>query len=61
MIAARLELALRKLESKGKIDVRADERASEKRKPKSGGIVYNESGARVVPQTRASRRWGFGR
>jgi hypothetical protein len=65
LIAARLELALRKLESKGEIESAPMSAGNFPKsnfcRRKAAAMCTTRASARVVPQTRASRRWGFGR
>jgi len=65
LIAARLELALRKLESKGEIESAPMSAGNFPKsnfcRRKAAALCTTRASARVVPQTRASRRWGFGR
>ena len=65
LIAARLELALRKLESKGEIESAPMSAGNFPKsnfcRRKAPPLCTTRASARVVPQTRASRRWGFGR
>ena len=65
LIAARLELALRKLGSKGEIESAPMSAGNFPKsnfcRRKAAALCTTRASARVVPQTRASRRWGFGR